>query len=1334
MFKTLLLTLCLLPLILVGQAPSIIWENSYGGTGNDFARSVEYTYDSGYIISGISNSTDGQVTGKVGPVTTSDYWVAKINNLGVLQWQHTYGGTNREFNHHVLQALDSGYILTGTSWSTDGDVVGNHAGGGAGDYWLIKISDTGVLDWQNPLGGTGTDNAYAVALTYDSGYVTTGRSNSSDGDVSINQGGYDAWVVKVDDTGAIVWETSLGGSADDEFRFIIETSDSGFIAAGMTNSTDGNVSSNNGGEDAWAVKIDKDGNIEWEHALGGSLDDAFRAVKEKNGEYIFVGYTFSSDGDISGANRGSGDNWVVSLDLNGNLNWEKTYGGTAFDYLQDIHLGPCNQIYVGGSSGSNNFDVSGNNGGEDMWLAELNDTGALLWQDSYGGSGAEFIECFDLNSQAEFVLAGPSTSLSGTGDVNSHIGGNDFWGLSLTAVSTANSVICKDTVVFIDSLGLVIIDSSFIIDTVTGCYPDSIWLEQDTFSCLNAGTNLVKLYYQTGVTIDSCQSSVLVLDTIKPIISCLDTTIYLVNDTLIIDTSFVFDLAYDNCGILNITLLDSIFTCADTGINSVPIEVIDIEGNRDTCYALVTIIDTIGPIINCMDTVVYLNSLGQLTIDSSYVISSITSNCLIDSIWMDTNMFTCDDTGVNFINVFVRDVNGDLDTCTSIVTVIDSISPIIYCSDSVVYLDNFGQFAVDTSFFIDSIRSSCGYDSTWISITNGDCSMDTIQITSYVLDNNGKIDSCSSNLYVVDTILPTIICKDTTVYFNATGQFVIDTSFVLTFLNDNCGIDSVWLSDSIVRCTNDTLNITVYIQDLSGNIDSCMSQIIGIDTLPPFAVCQNMNAFLDITGNIIIDSNYTDALSFDNCNIDSMYTIPNSFTCNELGANTVQLFVRDESGFWDSCSSIVTVLDTISPVANCIDTTVYLTGGIVIIDSSFVENGSTDNCGVNRVLLSQYTFNCNDVGTNTITITVTDTSGNSSICTSTVTVIDSILPVAVCRDTTIYINGTGLATIDSALIDNGSSDDCGYQVSFNQQTFTCANLGLNQVWMYVIDGSGNTDSCQAAITVLDTLAPVVNCQNVTAYLDANGNATISASNIDNGTVDNCNISSLTINQSIFDCSHVGLNSVTLIAVDQSNNIDSCTVQVTILDTLNPVLVCPQDQDTTVSSFSCEFSMIDYTSMVSFTDNCGGIGSVITQSPVVGTNIITSSGVIPVTIFVMDVNSNIDSCTFNVVVTCDEEVKVPQFISPNGDGLNDSWDIPELVNYPSNNVKIFNRYGNLVFEKDNYSRGWDGRANFNQPVNFVTGSGDSELPSGTYFYLINLGDGNGSLNGYLQLKK
>jgi hypothetical protein len=352
----------------------------------------------------------------------------------VIQWQKCYGGTNHDNTYCIEQTKDSGYIVAGATYSNNGDVTGNHDTTGTHpDYWIIKINGGGALQWQKSLGGTGDDEAYSIQQTLDGGYVVAGYSTSTDGDVSGNHGGGDYWVVKLTAGGAIHWQKCYGGSGYDEARCIRQTDDGGYIVAGYSTSNDGDVSANHGGGDYWVLKLDTGGAIQWQKCLGGTGSDAAFSIRQtSDGGYIVAGESTSTNDEVSG-NRGGGDYWVAKLDTGGNIQWQKCLGGTAEDAATSILQTADGGYVVAGASASNDGDASGNHGEKDFWIVKLNSGGAIQWQKSSGGMWNDLANSIWQTTDGGYVVTGGTWSNNGDVSGNHENTGDypDYWVLKL---------------------------------------------------------------------------------------------------------------------------------------------------------------------------------------------------------------------------------------------------------------------------------------------------------------------------------------------------------------------------------------------------------------------------------------------------------------------------------------------------------------------------------------------------------------------------------------------------------------------------------------------------------------------------------------------------------------------------------------------------------------------------------------------------------------------------------------------------------------------------------------------------------------------------------------
>ena len=468
------------------QAPAIEWQKCYGGTKAESTSSVCPTLDGGYVMVGATVSANGDVTQNAG---NSDSWVVKVNSTGILQWQKSYGGSLYENFQKIKQTPDGGYIVVGYSNSVDGDLTSNK---GWNDVWIVKLSGAGNIEWQKSYGGAGRDEGNSIDLTSDGGFIIGATSESPDGDVSNHHKGDffnsndDFWVLKLSSNGSLEWEKSLGGGSEDRAKDIRSTPDGGFIICGYTLSNNGDVIgfhssvNGNGPYDAWIVKLDFKGKIEWQKSMGGTDHDYAYAVElTANGGYVIAGNSVSGDGDLTVTN-GSSDVWIITLNSSGNIIWQKKFGGKNAEVALDIAVASDGNYIMSGYSTSFDGDVGSNNGSFDVWVFKISPSGVLEWQKNLGGSAVEFGYCIEETKDKGFIVAGFSSS--NDGDVSGNHGENDFWIVKLS------KEVCTPTI-NISSPTNSICSGQSITFNATPTSEGSIPMYQWKVNDLNAGTN-----------------------------------------------------------------------------------------------------------------------------------------------------------------------------------------------------------------------------------------------------------------------------------------------------------------------------------------------------------------------------------------------------------------------------------------------------------------------------------------------------------------------------------------------------------------------------------------------------------------------------------------------------------------------------------------------------------------------------------------------------------------------------------------------------------------------------------------------------------------------------
>lgn len=412
----------------LAQAPSIEWSKCFGGTGGDVGRCIQQTKDSGYIIVGNAGSSNGDVYKNEG---SSDFWIVKLNKFGDTNWTRVFGGTDPEYATAVQQTDDEGYIVIGQSSSNDGDFAGGRSGNY--DCWIINLDKFGNTQWKKHYGGSGSDVPRDMLLTADSGFIVAGISSSNNGDVNGNHGSSDYWIFKLNKMGSIIWTKSYGGTGNDQAFSIYETNN-GYLLAGQTDSKNGDVWGNHGKTDYWILKINSIGDTIWTKTFGGTEDDLGHYIKQTlDGGYIVGGCSQSNNGDVSAHHGDSSkaDIWIVKLNSNRDIQWQKSLGGSqnealystllAFSMLETTDSAYLISTYTSSSDG----DVISNNGSSDMWLLKLTKSGNIAWQKTFGGISVDYGHSIKPTYDGGYVVTGMAGANGG--DISGSHGGADLW-------------------------------------------------------------------------------------------------------------------------------------------------------------------------------------------------------------------------------------------------------------------------------------------------------------------------------------------------------------------------------------------------------------------------------------------------------------------------------------------------------------------------------------------------------------------------------------------------------------------------------------------------------------------------------------------------------------------------------------------------------------------------------------------------------------------------------------------------------------------------------------------------------------------------------------------
>ncbi len=388
------------------QTIDVQWVTNYGGSQWDHALGTLLMSDSSLITTGYTYSNDFGITINKG---SADLFVSKQNLAGEFEWIITFGGSNFDQGTCLVQTSDSTFIVGGNIESNDGDVEMSY---GARDIMLLKMNLNGEIIWQKIYGGTSFEQVNSIICDVEGGYVFCGETYSNDIDVDFNHAtdSPDFWVVKIDSMGNIIWENCFGNSDNNRANNVIQLSDSTFMVVGSTLDSGGDVTMHYGGVDWWVIHISNDGELIWEKTYGGSGLDLCQGVLDwGNGKYLLAGETLSDDFDIPDL-IGVSDAWLIMIDSLGNIIWNKTYGGSDGENLGIIKKLSKSAFISTGFSLSDDYDVLENLGDADCWVVIFDSLGNLLNQKSIGGTELDRAYSISVLDSSAIFLSGYSRS------------------------------------------------------------------------------------------------------------------------------------------------------------------------------------------------------------------------------------------------------------------------------------------------------------------------------------------------------------------------------------------------------------------------------------------------------------------------------------------------------------------------------------------------------------------------------------------------------------------------------------------------------------------------------------------------------------------------------------------------------------------------------------------------------------------------------------------------------------------------------------------------------------------------------------------------------------
>ncbi|MDB3991493.1 HYR domain-containing protein [Schleiferiaceae bacterium] len=733
----------------------------------------------------------------------------------------------------------------------------------------------------------------------------------------------------------------------------------------------------------------------------------------------------------------------------------------------------------------------------------------------------------------------------------------------------APTVIAKDITLYLDSLGFVQIDENDVDNGSNDNCSLLLSISDSSWSCTDLGTDTLMLIGSDAFQSDTALSVVTILDTTAPVLTCqTDTTLYATSDTSGVMFSWSFTGQYDNCGIDSSWSSVSSGSWFPVGTYTIYIFAKDNAGNSDSCFFILEVLDTIAPsFTSCLaDTLLYTDSVScSVPLNWPQQIATDNSDSISYSATDSSGTFFS--IGTNTVNLFATDSSGNTDTCTFIVTVLDTIAPIptgpidtlVFQSQS----DFCGIITDSTNLTPPTVFEACGLDSLFY-FGDSSFAIGTHDFNWIAQDESGNTDTIRQILIIRDTVSPEIFCPTDTVIMAADSDSTL-TPIIWSgdSVFDICGIDTSYFSLN----KGDYLPIGIYeisftARDNNGNVDSCSFFLNIQDTTPPVLVSSlgDTTLYLPADSCSIIYSWTTPEIQENSTlfSTETNVTVPSDTF--SIGSYTYYYTVRDSAGYSDSLGFTISVVDTVAPsFVDCqMDTVLYTNSTSCGVHFSWAPQIATDNCDSITYDQSDTLGTYFPIGVDTIMVFATDPSGNSDTCSFTVTVMDTLAPFgSTAPDTLFFSSGTDFCGIVSDSVNYKEPswyEACGLDTLYHLADSSYP-AGTHDLFWIATDDQGNTDSIVQILVIEDLVKPEIYCPADTLFFTANPDSSWTQVTWSGDSAwDICGISNAYTTLANGDYLPIGFFKIDFFAYDNNGNGDTCSFYIDIEDTTAPEFI------------------------------------------------------------------------------------------------------------------------------------------------------------------------------------
>jgi gliding motility-associated-like protein len=855
----------------------------------------------------------------------------------------------------------------------------------------------------------------------------------------------------------------------------------------------------------------------------------------------------------------------------------------------------------------------------------------------------------------------------------------------------------------------------------------------------------------------TCSTTITVEDPELPVITC-DADIAVFNDPGECSAAVTVNtpVATDNCSVdFVINDYNNTNDASDNypvGTTVVTWTVFDIYGNSASCQQTIIVTDNEAPAVTCPANITQTADAGLCEALVNVPPITASDNCQIGTI---VNDFTGTDNatavypvGTTTVTWTVTDIYGNISVCSMEVTVTDNEAPAVDCSDDITINTEPGICEASVIIVPPVVDDNCGI----LSVVNdynstGDASdiypEGSTTVTWTITDIHGNTSTCSQVITVNDEELPVITCPADLLIPAEDGLCEALVTISVPAVNDNCGIASLINDYNGTDNATDiypvgTTVVTWTVTDVNGNTANCQTTVTVSDAqLPGISCPDDITIFNDpgVCGaTITMDLPVAD----DNCGIASVINdfngTPDASGFYPVGITNVTWTVTDVNGNSNTCVVVVEITDNEAPGMSCPEDITQSNdtgecGAVVIYDLP----SSTDNCIVLETvqLAGIASGGFFPVGTTVNTYQVTDAAGNTTTCSFSVTIEDNEQPEIICPADIAVSNDPGMCGAIVTFSDPTVIENCGTTTLIQTEGPASGSefpVGVTTITYEATDGSGNVISCSFTITVNDTEFPVILCPDDISQIDP-----IVIYELPQFT-DNCG-AEITLLEGLEsgDVFPHGYTTVTYAVTDEAGNTSICSFEV-LVNTPPDAVDDGTDyfeEDTSVT-INVTFNDSDPDGDdFTITSATAGNGIVYINNDGTLTYVVDTElfcGIDTITYVICDIYNACDTAIVIINIECFIDIIIPEGFSPNGDGVNDFFEILGLEDYPRNTLTIFNRWGHKVYEKVNYQNDWGGWSD--APLTL----GDGLLPKGTYYYVLDLGGDGDTRKGYFFLNR